>query len=180
MNIRQTFIYELFKKAKFLFYGTILYLVIVVITILKSFQITPFYNWSMYSHSVTQAKTFSITEIYCDKLLLQQPHTFNDFSRLMINYTAREYLKLKDSSTVIPTYNRVNRTLTKFGLDGNYAADQLTIKSSDTAAYPAWLKKYVKENLVHNFDSLSLYYVTVSYDDAMNIKIIDRQLVFTQ
>ncbi len=134
----------------------------------------------MYSNSVTQPKIFSITEIYCDNTLLQQPHTFNDFSRLMITYTAREYLKLKDSSTVIPVYDRVNKTLTKFGLNGDYAAEQLTIKNSDVKAYPAWLKKYIKANLVHNFDSLKLYNITVSYDDALNMSVIDRQLVFTQ
>ena len=180
MNFKQSFIFELYKKAKLLFYGTIIYLVVCVITILQSFQITPFYNWSMYSKSSTQPKTFGITEIYCDDVLLSQPHTFNDFSRLMINYTTREYLKLKDSSTVIPTYQRVSKTLTKFGLNGDHAAKQLTIKKTDIAAYPAWLKKYVKANLVQNFDSLKLYYVTVSYDDAMKMNVIDKQLVFTQ
>ena len=180
MLLSRTFLYKLSKKNKLLFFVSIVYLFICIITILKSFQITPFYNWSMYSGAVAPPKTYGFTEIYCDSVLLHQPHTYNDFSRIMIIYTTNEYLRLIDSNNVRSTYDRVNRTLNNLGLDGQYVANKLSVSESLVSQYPAWLKRYVKKNLVPNFDSISLYKLTVRYDSVANLRLVDRQLIFTQ
>jgi len=180
MLLTKTFLYKLSKKNKFLFFATLFYLFICLITIVKSFQITPFYNWSMYSGAVDKPKTYSFTEIYCDSVLIQQPHTYNDFSRLMITYTTNEYLRLIDTNTVRTTYDRVNKTFNNLGLNGQYVANQLSVSDSLILQYPAWLKRYVRKNLVTNFDSISLYKITVRHDSAAWLQLLDRQLIFTQ
>jgi hypothetical protein len=98
----------------------------------------------------------------------------------MVVYTSNQYLRLIDSNNVRTTYDRVNKTVNSLGLNGQFVANQLTVSDSLISQYPAWLKRYVQKNLVTNSDSISLYKITVRYDSAANIQLVDRQLIFTQ
>ena len=157
-----------------------LYLLVCVFTIKKSFQISPFYNWSMYSGAVSQPAEYSFTEIYCDSTLINQPHTYNDYGRMMLTYTSRHYLLLIDTNHITTRYDHLNSALTKIGFNGNYVAEQLTVTDSVIEVYPTWLKRYVRKNIMSDFDSLRLYNVVVRYDSNANIQLVNRQLIFTQ
>jgi hypothetical protein len=153
MNIRNTFLAELKRKNKFLFGAIIAYGCICLTTALWGWQTTPFYIWAMYSVPVHKDTAYTIPELYADGKVIDNPHAFRDFHRMMFYYSVRHYMLLKDGS--------YNPKYTSFQ-NKPELLNKVRPAREQINDYTRWLKAYYNSQ-GRNYDSIKIYETTIKY-----------------
>lgn len=177
MNGRKNFLAELKQKNKLLFSAIIIYLSINFATSIWGWQTTPFYIWAMYSIPLQPQQQYELAEVYCDGQLHTDPHTYNDYKRMMADYSLRHYMVLADSNHRIQDYRSFKKLFALAGGDFNRLIYRIHPSKAAIGRYPAWLKSYLSQQAGKPIGSLQIYCVTLQYGSDGRPFIVDRKLL---
>ena len=93
-NMHKIYFLKLWKKNKFFFLAVFLFFLInIVANLFIVTQITPIYNWSLYSAPIENQQTYSFLKvIYNDNKVLRFKHTWEDPRKFLLTNTMKLFV----------------------------------------------------------------------------------------
>ncbi|WP_165836288.1 hypothetical protein [Taibaiella soli] len=131
----------------------------------------------MYSIPLQPRQQYHITEVYCDSQLHIDPHTFNDYKRMMADYSLRHYVALTDSNYHLQDYHSFKKLFSLAGSDFTRLIYRINPTRAEINHYPEWLKVYLSQQSGKQINSLRIYDLTLQYGaDGRPVLVYKKQL----
>ena len=168
---RNSFFYHLWLKNRLLLSIIIAYLLAHTLFATWGHQTTPVYIWAMYAPPARHTDSYTFPEITRGEQLCNDPATWKNYSTLMLNYSADNYLRITRQGYTIPSYATFRRLLP-------FHYQLLNPDSTETAQYPGWLQRYT--GAADARKTLTLTEKTVRYGTDGRVKIVHSKKVFSR
>ncbi len=173
---------RLFRTNKILFVGVCIFIFFnLFFNLITKSQITPIFQWSMYSNPLPDQKTYSILEIrYNENKLLEFPHTWEEPRKVLFTNTSGlymhhllgggDYAKEHYINNWLPNHPFFNRYLKNFK---NYNDE------NDYLKFPSWLKRYLEQEVGEKIYKIDLIKVEASFEPSGKVNKLSSLLVCT-
>lgn len=161
-----TFLQEVKKKSPKLYFFFLIFLGFTFISHLFRTSSTPFFFYGMYSSPVPVTDDFSFLIVEKNgKEIFNKPEIWNHHRRVPFYYSSRTYEQLLNND-----YMKIHQSFhTKIYPDKSALQD-----------YPKWLLRYLERLEGEKIDSITLYKVTVSYEQNEKPQLKNVKKIFTE
>lgn len=148
-----------------------------LLPVMLRFDITPFYDWSMYALPQQPRAEYGILELRInDSLVYAPPHTWQDHRRMMVQYTLGHYLSFLRNGDTIPYHTHASRTMHAVFAYNRGAS--LYNTPAMLSAYPAWLKRYLRQQLRFPIHTIEVDERWLRYDADNHVHAVRRRPLF--
>ena len=163
-----TYLGALWRYNKKLFVLACAFIAGAFVPVITGFEITPFFDWRMYAKPVQPHAEYDAWVVYYNGRVYNKPHTWQDYNRMMINYTVPHYDVIKSTGDTIPFYTKTSYVFLA-AFRWNKRDDLLNLTTADLARYPAWLKRYLAQQTGETVNRLQVQRVMLAYDNRNHV-----------
>ena len=174
-----TYLGTLWQTNKKLFVLACLFIAGAFLPSVIHFEITPFYDWRMYAWPMQPHSEYETCILYHDGKMYNRPHTWQDYSRMMIMYTMPHYLSIKETGDTLPFNTRTSH-MALSAFKWNRRDNILHMTTADLDRYPDWLKKYTGYQLGAPPEEIRMERVKLAYRPDHRVVPVKRDLIFTR
>jgi hypothetical protein len=145
-------------------------------------EITPIYNWNLYSFPSKEQKEYPIIVVTYNKdKVLAYERTWNEPQKLLLSNTLNLFIALKADKVKDPIKDYyINNWLPRhkifqkcFPTFKNYN-DQEELEQ-----YPAWFKSYLQQCVGEHIDSVRIYRKEIAFNAHKEVTEISSELIYT-
>ena len=182
-NMHKIYFLKLWKKNKFLFLAVFLFFLInIVANLFIVTQITPIYNWSLYSAPIENQQTYSFLKvIYNDNKVLRFKHTWEDPRKFLLTNTMKLFVALqvkKENDPVkqyykdnwLPRHPNFNKIFKEFK---NYNDEKELNK------FPLWYKRYLQQKVEETVYKIDVYEIQVEFLKDRSVRELSSKIIFS-
>ena len=143
------------------------------------FEVTPLYDWKMYAFPVQPHPEYDAYVLHYNGKVYNKPHTFQDYQRMMINYTLPHYAVMKQTGDTLPFYTRTSYIFLA-AFKWNPRDNRLHTTPQDLQQYPLWLKRYVQQQVGEPVHDLSVARISLRYDAENHVQPVATEAIITE
>jgi len=179
----KSYFISLFKANKTLFVFVLLFFLInIVANVWFVTQITPIYNWSLYSSPVKSQETYSFLKIqYNHNKVLKFKHTWEEPTKLFLLNTMNLFVALKVEKKSDPIKEHyINSWLPRhstfhaaFKGFKNYNDDK------EFNRFPYWYERYLEQVVNENVTQIDVYETRVGVLKDGTVKQANSKLIYS-
>lgn len=169
----------LWQKNKQLFVVACLFAGGLFLPSIVHFEITPFYDWRMYAWPAQAHKEYDAYVLYCDGRLYNEPHTWQDYRRMMIMYTMPHYNAIRETGDTLPFNTKTSR-LALAAFRWNHHDNILHMTTADLDRYPDWLKRYAAQQTGQRCQTIEVERVRLTYTTGNRVVPAKTERIFSR
>lgn len=173
------FLVQVYKRSRWMFVTICVLVVAHLVPVFLGFEITPFYDWSMYARPQQQLGNYQLAVLRYNGKLYNPKHTWADHKHMLVTYTLGNYVRLATSGDTLPHDSHTARFVEQKRWDL-----KATIKNTSKGLenYPSWLAKYLSAQVGEPIGKLEIGLITVHYGhgnrvlatDSINLSTLER------
>lgn len=153
-----------------------------VANLLVPTQVTPIYNWSLYSYPLRAKSSHSFLVItYNGGKIISIEHTWQEPQKLLLTnplnlYTATVFNKKEDFSKQhffnvwLPAHSNFQRLFPQFT---NFPSER------EIKRFPQWFKRYLAQYVQEPVNEIVIYRKTVAFSRNGHVQELASELIFT-
>ncbi len=180
--IKHNYLFRLYKTNKLLFVVVCLFVSLnLLFNLVYKSQVTPIFQWSMYSQPLPDQQVYSILEIrYNENILIAFPHTWEEPRKVLFTNTSWLFMNLKSNGPDYVKDHYINRWMPQHPLFGRLFTGFKNYNDVDELKkFPLWLKRYLEQETGEKIYKIDLYKVNVAFGQSGSVKKISSTLVHT-
>lgn len=175
------FLPRLYYKNKLLFYIIVVCMVLHLnANFLVGGQQTPFFLWNLYAAPTEHAEgTFFFYETrYNDNKRLAFPHTWQQPEELFFLNTLNHFVYMKLNGGRDPLKGYIDNWNRLHPFPGGLLPVKYYTDEEEMARFPGWYKRKIAQYTGDEVNSVSIYKVTVMYDEAGRPRTVSKDFLF--
>jgi hypothetical protein len=137
-----------------------------------NFEITPFYAWRMYAWPMMAHKEYDTYILRYNGKEYNNPHTAQDYNRMMIMYTMPHYDAIRQTGDTIPFYTKTSY-LALAAFKWNPRDNRLHMTTEDLDHYAGWLSRYTAQQTGEPIQSITVDRVSLAYGPDQRVKMVN-------
>jgi hypothetical protein len=177
MNIRETFLWQLYKGNKRLLFIIICYLAGACFSAITKMEFTPVYNFNMFAVPFKETQRFYVKKFYVNNSPIESSHVWNYFDNMVLVHSFEYYSELKNKNYQPSKFNTFRRICTTLGINWDKISTKLVASPSEVDTYKTWLIKYLAAKLNTKIYSLRVVEQCIIFDEHNKPKLVASKIV---
>ena len=182
MRNSKYYLIRLFETNKILFVGVCIFIFLnLLFNLITKSQITPIFQWSMYSSPLPKQEVYSFLEIRYNKdKLLEFPHTWEEPRKVLFTNTSGLYTHHLLGGGDYAKEHFVKNWLPNHPLFNHYIKNFKNYNNEDDySKFPSWLKRYLEQEVGEKIYKIDLFKIEATFTPSGKVKKLSSLLVCT-